>query len=152
MKTICGADCSGCSFRERCKGCEASCGSPFGGGCVAAEHILAGGKEEYARFKGMLLGELNGLLRGLGLPEAEALHELPGFFINLPFPLPGGGEARFLSDGRVYLGTQIAAGGGERCIGAAADGDFLLVCSYGAEGADPALLAFVKRSGPGSGG
>ena len=146
MSTICGAKCEGCSFTEKCRGCEASCGSPFGGGCVAAEHILARGKEAYEAFKAALLGELNALLSARGLPAAEALHELPGFYVNLAYPLPGGGEARFLSDRRVYLGTQ-ADGGNGRCIGAVADGGFLLVCSYGAEGAEPELIAYVKRGG-----
>ena len=34
---ICGANCAGCSFREGCAGCAATCGRPFGGACVAAD-------------------------------------------------------------------------------------------------------------------
>ena len=51
MSTICGADCGKCSFKDSCKGCEKTCGRPFGGSCVAAEYIRTGGKEAYLELK-----------------------------------------------------------------------------------------------------
>ena len=145
MGTICGADCDNCGFKDKCAGCEKTCGSPFGGRCAAAEYIKSRGKEAYAAFKGELLKEVNGLLKACGLPEAAALAELPGFFVNLAYPLPGGERVKFLEDKNVYLGTQVELAGEERCVGAVADEGFILLCSYGANGADPKLLAYRKR-------
>ena len=62
MKNYCGADCGRCSFRESCRGCLATGGSPFGGRCVAAEYCKAGGLEAYRVFKTKLLAEINDLL------------------------------------------------------------------------------------------
>ena len=143
--TICGANCDNCGFKDKCAGCEKTCGSPFGGRCVAAECIKAKGKEKYGEFKQDLLQEVNGLLASCGYPEAAALTELPGFYVNLAYPLPGGERVKFLEDKNVYLGTQVELAGQERCVGAVAGEDFLLLCSYGEGGADPELLAYRKR-------
>ncbi len=145
MGTICGANCDHCGFREQCAGCEKTCGSPFGGKCVAAEYIKAKGKEEYAGFKQALLAEVNALLASCGYPAAAALTELPGFYVNLAYPLPGGESVKFLEDKNVYLGAQVEVAGQERCVGAVADGGFILLCSYGENGAVPELLAYRKR-------
>ena len=145
MGTICGADCDNCGFKDKCAGCEKTCGSPFGGKCAAAEYIKANGKEKYGEFKQALLREVNELLQARGLPEAAALTELPGFFVNLAYPLPGGKKVKFLEDKNVYLGTQVELAGEERCVGVTADERFILLCSYGANGADPELLAYKKR-------
>ncbi len=147
MNTICGANCENCPFRNSCKGCEATCGRPFGGSCTAAEYIRQFGREAYDRFKADLLGEVNALLRANGLPEAKKLTELPGFFIDLSYPLPSGERVSFLDGKKVYLGTQIELPEGEKCCGVAADGEFILLCLYGAEGADPELIAYQKRRG-----
>ena len=145
MSTICGANCEKCSFRESCKGCEATCGSPFGGRCVAAEYIKTHGRETYAAYKAALLGEVNGLLKAQGIPaEAAALYELPGSYLNLAYPLPGGETAKFLADRDIYLACQLEVEGAGHCYGAVTDGTFVLLCSYGAEGSDPALIAFRK--------
>ena len=145
MGTICGANCDNCGFKDKCAGCEKTCGSPFGGRCVAAECIKAKGKEKYGEFKQALLREVNRLLASCGYPEAAALTELPGFYVNLAFPLPGGDRVQFLEDKNVYLGTQVELAGEEKCVGAVADEGFILLCSYGANGADPELLAYKKR-------
>lgn len=55
MNTICGAKCEDCNFKNNCPGCAATCGKPFGGTCVAAKCINAGGKEKYAAFKKICL-------------------------------------------------------------------------------------------------
>ena len=143
MDTICGAKCEGCNFRNACHGCAETCGRPFSGTCIAAEIIKACGKEKYVDFKRNLLNEINAFLQANDIPPADALHELPGFFVNLPYPLPSGETVKFLDDKNVYLGTQIEAM--DACYGVIADQLFILVCSYKANGAEPQLIAYKKR-------
>ncbi len=144
MDTICGANCEKCSFRSNCKGCAATCGRPFGGDCVAAEYIKAEGKEKYILFKQALLSEINGLLKTNGIPEADALHELVGSYVNLEYPISGETSVRMLDNKRVYLGCQIDSGQGI-CYGVVADTGFILICRYGENGADPELILYKKR-------
>ena len=143
MSTICGAQCEGCHFKANCHGCTETCGRPFGGPCIAAEYIKACGKEKYAEFKQNLLNEINALLQTNNIPPADVLHELPGFFVNLPYPRPSGETVKFLDDKNVYLGTQIEASDG--CYGVIADQHFILVCSYKINGTEPKLIAYKKR-------
>ena len=145
MDTICGANCDACSFKSGCAGCEATCGHPFGGPCVAAEYIKLGGKEAYAAFKRKLLEEINTLLQANGIPQAAALYELPGAFVNLPYPLPSGESVKLLNDTAVYLGAQIEAPDADICFGVVADTTFILLCSYGESGTNPELLVYKKR-------
>ncbi len=145
MNTICGANCENCQFKSGCRGCEATCGSPFGGKCAAAEYIKLHGREAYAGFKRGLLEEINALLRARGLPEAAALYELKGSYVDLAYPLPSGESVRFLEGKNIYLGTQVASADGSICCGAVADTDFILLCSYKANGEDPELLVYQKR-------
>ena len=145
METICGACCDNCTSRENCKGCAATNGSPFGGRCVAAEHIKAHGRKSYAQLKNELLHDINVLLSEQGIPEATALYELPGFYVNLAYPVPSGEAVRFLDDKSIYLGTQIDGARNGRCYGVVADESFVLVCSYGDGGKEPELLLYDKR-------
>ena len=145
MNTICGANCDGCSFRNGCKGCAATCGRPFGGACVAAEYIKANGKEKYAEFKKETLDEINAALKESGISRADELWELRGAFVNLSYPLSSGENVKFLDDNKIYLGAQIKASDEERCFGVVADTDFILICSYGENGSDPELIAYKKR-------
>ncbi len=145
MDTYCGANCESCPSRADCRGCCATGGSPFGGRCVAAERIRAAGREAYAAFKEALRGEINALLAAEGIPAAERLFELRGYYVNLPFPTPGGGEVKFLNDRDVYLGAQIELKEPGRCCGVAADDTFILICRYGAGGSEPELVLFKKR-------
>jgi hypothetical protein len=107
LKTICGANCDTCGFRESCKGCAANCGRPFGGKCAAAEYIKGFGKAAHDRFKAELLAEINAALEAGGLPQASLLNELPGSVINPEYPLPSGASVRLLDDQRICLGCQI---------------------------------------------
>ena len=143
MSTICGANCDGCGFKDKCCGCSQTCGKPFGGTCVAAEYIKAGGKEKYAEFKNALLAEINSLLEANGIPTADALYELAGFYVNLAYPLPSGENVKLLDDTKIYLGAQIEGEG--TCFGVLADTTFIIVCSYGENGAHPELLIYKKR-------
>ena len=143
---VCGLNCAECDLKTTCRGCEASCGHPFGGMCVAAETIKRGSKDAYAALKRQLLSESNALLAQYGFPPAEALHELLGRYVNLAYPLPGGEAARFLHDQNVYLGARIALSENTRSAGVLADADFILICTYGANGADPELIAYRRRT------
>ena len=145
MKTYCGADCGGCPSREGCGGCLATCGSPFGGRCVAAEYIKLGGMEAYQAFKKQLTEEVNALLASEGLPPAEGLNELTGAYVNLEYPLPGGGKAKFLDDKNIYLGAQVELPGLPVCVGVVTDASFILICRYGDGGSDPELVIYKKR-------
>ena len=145
MLNYCGADCGNCPFSQNCKGCLATCGSPFGGRCVAAQYIRTGGKNAYEEFKKNLTDEINMILEAEGIPQASSLNELPGHYVNLVYRLPNGESVKFLDDRNVYLGTQIELPDNERCIGVIADTTFILVCSYGEGGNDPELILYRRR-------
>lgn len=143
--TYCGADCGNCSFEENCKGCCETCGSPFGGKCIAAEYIKLGGIEAYKTFKEKLKNEVNDTLAALGIGETEDLYELSGKYVNLEYPLPCGGTVKFLNDRNIYLGAQIEFGDMGVCYGVVADSTFILVCSYSVNGSEPELITYKKR-------
>ena len=99
----------------------------------------------FEALKKQLIEELNAL-HIPGLPQVEKLNALVGSYVNLSYPLPGGACVKFLDDQTTYLGNQLESElGGDRCFGVLACPDFLLVCSYGENGADPELLLYKKR-------
>ena len=100
---------------------------------------------QFEEFKKKLVDEINGL--GIeGMPKVETLNALVGKFVNLEYPLPGGTSAKFLDDGTTYLGTQLEPEfGGDRCFGVLANMDFILICTYAENGADPELVLYKKR-------
>ncbi len=102
-------------------------------------------KGQFEAFKKQLIREINDL-HVEGLPEVETLNALVGSYVNLPYRLPSGACVKFLDDGTTYLGNQLESTlGGDRCFGVLANMDFILVCTYGAEGADPELVLYKKR-------
>ena len=105
------------------------------------EELGDGGKFE--AFKRQLIEEFNEL-HIPGMPKLEKLNALVGSYVNLSYPLPGGASVKFLDDQSTYLGNQLEGESG-RCFGVLANADFLLVCSYGENGADPELLLYKKR-------
>ena len=129
-RSICGAGCGQCGFKDSCRGCAATCGRPFGGTCVAAEYIKTSGANRYAAFKRKLLLEVNALLSANEIPAADALYELPGRFVDLSYPLPSGRTVQFLDETKVYLGCQIEFADLGICYGVVADAGFILICSY----------------------
>ena len=143
MNTYCGADCSNCPSKGSCKGCISTCGSPFGGTCVAAEFIKEKGLESYERFKEEMKDEINEVLRSLNYPQTETLFELNGRFVNLEYTLPNGEKTKFLDDRNVYLGTQIQLE--DLSCGAITDGSFILICTYKGFGEDPKLILYRSR-------
>ena len=144
MKTICGIDCTGCGFRETCKGCEETNGRPFGGECIAAECYRAGGEHCYIAYKNRLMEEFNGL--GIAdMPPITNLCQLSGAYVNTEYPLPNGEKVKLLDDTKIYLGYQVEKINSDRCYGLVADNNFLLVSEYGCNGADPEIIVYKKR-------
>jgi len=104
-----------------------------------------GGEEKLEEFKKQLAGEFNALNID-GMPRIESLNVLSGSFINLEYTLPNGTKLKLLDDNATYLGNQLAcAFGGDRCFGVAANMQFLLVCTYEENGANPELILYKKR-------
>ena len=80
------------------------------------------------------------------MPEVRRLNALVGKYVNLEYTLPNGQHAKFLDDGKTYLGNQLESKlDNEICFGIIANVDFLLVCTYRKAGADPELVLYKKR-------
>ena len=100
---------------------------------------------QFEAFKQQLIDEINALAIE-GMPELKTLNALVGSFVNLEYTLPGGQKVKFLDDGTTYLGNQLESeSGGDRCFGVLANMDFILICTYEAEGANPELILYKKR-------
>ncbi|MBQ3418472.1 MAG: helix-turn-helix domain-containing protein [Ruminococcus sp.] len=100
---------------------------------------------QFEAFKKQLIREINDL-HIEGMPKVEKLNALIGSFVNLAFPLPNGAKVKFLDDQTTYLGNQLESEfGGDRCFGILANMDFILICTYEAQGADPELVLYKKR-------
>ena len=104
-----------------------------------------GDNGQFEAFKKQLIEEINAL--GIeGMPKVEKLNALVGQYVNLAYRLPSGAEVKFLNDGTTYLGNQleseIVPG---LCFGVLANMDFILICTYEAEGANPELVLYKKR-------
>ena len=100
---------------------------------------------QFDKIKKQLIDEINAL--GIeGMPKIEKLNALVGSYVNLAYPLPSGLSVKFLDDGTTYLGNQLESEfGGERCFGVLANMDFILICTYEAEGKNPELVLYKKR-------
>ena len=100
---------------------------------------------QFEAFKRQLIDEINAL-HIEGLPTLTKLNALAGSYVNLAYRLPSGEHVKFLDDQTTYLGNQLESDlGGDRCFGVLAGMDFILVCTYGAEGSDPELVLYKKR-------
>lgn len=100
---------------------------------------------EFEKFKAQLIDEINALHID-GMPRLEKLNALVGAYVNLEYRLPNGRYVKFLNDEATYLGNQLESEfGGDRCFGVLANMDFIMVCTYGREGADPELILYKKR-------
>ena len=107
------------------------------------EELSDGG--QFEAFKKQLTEEINAL-HIKGLPKVETLNALVGSYVNLAYPLPSGVAVRFLDDQTTYLGNQLESEfGGDRCFGVLANMEFILICTYGKDGADPELVLYKKR-------
>ena len=100
---------------------------------------------QFEEFKKSLIDEINAL-HIEGMPKVEKLNALVGKYVNLEYSLPNGMNVKFLDDNTTYLGNQLEPEfGGERCFGVLANMEFILICTYGEEGADPELVLYKKR-------
>ena len=144
-KSFCGSDCcEQCPVHgSACAGCAETNGHPCGGSCFAADLIRRDGMDAFLALKAQLIAEIN----ALGLPELQIadLNLLNSSYVNLEYPLPGGGTAKLLQDGQICFANQIERSGSERCYGVAADETLLVVSEYGCGGADPELLFYRKK-------
>ena len=107
-------------------------------------HGELAGDGAFEALKKQLIDEINALAIP-GMPRLEKLNALVGSYVNLEYPLPGGQSVKFLDDRTTYLGNQLEPESGDRCFGVLANADFILVCTYGENGADPELLLYKKR-------
>lgn len=144
MKSICGLDCCDkCERKAQCGGCIETDGRPFGGKCIAAQCIKKDGTEAFEELKRKVIDEFNSLkIKDL---EVNNLNLLNGFFVNLEYELLSGQKVKLLKDNDIYLGNQIEIPNSDRCYGVVADDKYLLVCEYGCMGADPEIVAYVRR-------
>jgi hypothetical protein len=100
---------------------------------------------EFERFKKQLIEEFNAL-NIKGMPKVEKLNALVGAYVNIAYPMPNGSVVKLLDDNATYLGNQLESELGDgRCFGILANADFLMVASYGKDGAEPELLLYKKR-------
>ena len=103
------------------------------------------GAEKFEEFKRKLIDEINTI--GVeGMPKVETLNALVGGYVNLEYRLPNGKTVKFLDDNATYLGNQLECEfGGDRCFGVVANMDFILICTYEENGANPELVIYKKR-------
>lgn len=108
-------------------------------------YVNLGGEEKFNQFKKQLIDEFNDL-HIEGMPRVESLNALVGKAVNLEFQLPNRKIVKFLDDDATYLGNQLECQfGGNRCFGLIANMEFLLVCTYEENGANPELVIYKKR-------
>ena len=80
------------------------------------------------------------------MPKVEKLNALVGRFVNLEYRLPSGKAVKFLDDQTTYLGNQLESEfDKDLCFGVLANMDFILICTYEAEGKNPELVVYKKR-------
>lgn len=102
-------------------------------------------EEKFEELKQQLIDEFNAL-NIEGMPKVESLNALVGSYVNLEYKLPNGRTVKYLDDNATYLGNELeCSNGSDRCFGIVANMDFLLVCTYGKNGADPELVIYKKR-------
>ena len=138
--TYCGLNCcEKCSRFSECGRCEKCAGHPFGGSCIAERN------RNFPELKRQLIEEINEL-HIEGMPRVEKLNALVGKYVNLEYRLPSGVNMKFLDDQTTYLGTQLESEIVDGlCFGVLANMEFIMVCTYEKEGANPELLLYKKR-------
>ncbi len=145
-KSICGANCAECPLKQACAGCAETNGCSFVKQCYIAKYILLGGMENYRAFKKGLINEINALHID-GMEPVTELYPLVGKFVNLEYPVPGG-KVKFLKDDEMYLSAQVRNlfdESGKTCYGVIARENFILICTYGENGANPELVLYKRR-------
>lgn len=150
MRSICGLDCETCAFKAGCAGCTETGGKPFGGGVCPVAACCSGKGQQQCKectecgLKARLMDEFNAL--GIkDMPKITQLYALAGSIVNVEHTLPSGQNVKFWNDNEIYLGGQVEKEGSDRCYGLAANDEFLLVCEYGENGADPQIVVYKQR-------
>lgn len=138
MMTYCGENCcKECDRLPECGGCEQCKGHPFGGSCVAERN------KDFPSLKRRLIDGINAF--GIGELTVDDLNLLPGYYVNLSYPLENGSTVQFLKDKDIYLGNQVERTDSDRCYGIVANEDFILICEYGCNGSDPEIVLYKRR-------
>ena len=107
------------------------------------EQLSDGG--EFEKFKETLIKEINDL-NIEGMPKLDKLNALVGGYVNLEYRLPSGESVKFLNDKTTYLGNQLESEIVDGlCFGVIANMDFIMVCTYEADGKNPELILYKKR-------
>lgn len=78
------------------------------------------------------------------LSVCPPLTELSGSYLNNLTKLPNGESAKILDDKKTYLAAEIEPEFERKCWGIAADDEQIAIFSYGNNGSDCELLAWVK--------
>ena len=100
---------------------------------------------QFEAFKQQLIDEINDL-HIEGMPKVEKLNALVGSYVNLSYKLPSGLSVKFLNDQTTYLGNQLESEfGGNLCFGVLENMEFILICTYEENGANPELILYKKR-------
>ncbi len=138
MKTYCGIDCcKNCDKLSECGSCEKCQGHPFGGSCVAERN------RNFLTLKNQIIEEINSFgIKDLTLNDFNLLN---GAYVNLAYPLPNGTTVQFLNDNDIYFAKQIERPNSERCYGIVANEEFILICEYGCNGANPEIILYKRR-------
>ena len=80
------------------------------------------------------------------MPKVEIFNALIGKYVNLEYRLPNGLNVKFLEDQTTYLGNQLESEIVEGlCFGILANMEFILICTYEADGKNPELILYKKR-------
>lgn len=107
-------------------------------------HKELGDNGAFDEFKKLLIEEINALNIN-GMPTLNKLNALVGSYVNLEYKLPSGKSVKLLDDNATYLGNQLECGSGDKCFGIVANMEFILICTYEANGENPEIIIYKKR-------
>lgn len=79
------------------------------------------------------------------MPLVTTLCQLSGAYVNLEYTFLNGKKVKLLDDTKIYLGCQAEKSNSDRCYGLVADNDYLLICEYGCNGAEPEIVIYKRR-------
>ena len=103
------------------------------------------GDNAFTQFKAKLVQEINDMHID-GMPTLESIHPLNGSFVNIAYRLPNGNYVKFLDNDVTYLGNELPCIYDESiCFGIVCNMEFILICTYGANGNNPELITYKKR-------
>lgn len=107
-------------------------------------HKELGDNGTFDEFKKLLIEEINALNIN-GMPSLNKLNALVGSYVNLEYKLPNGKSVKLLDGNATYLGNQLECDSGDKCFGIVANMEFILICTYEANGENPEIVIYKKR-------